>query len=188
MAANIPRRQEDYDDVRRLHAQGFGRNEIADQIGRSRHLVSMLAAEMGLAFARAGEVEVAMETRRAQLADRRLTLAEQLQTDAENLRAQLWQPATVFAFGGKDNTYEEHTLDEPPAADKKNLMATAGMALDRSLKLVPPVESSGIEEAGTMLGNLMLGLKRVHDQVKADAAGSGEAVDDAAGDADPDRA
>ncbi len=166
---NRPRTPQDYHDVRTLHAAGLGRNDICRETGRSAHLVSAIAAELGLSFARAHEVRLAMETRVAQLAERRMILAEQLQTDAENLRAQLWQPTKVYAFGGRDNTYEEHTLDQPPAADKKNLMATVGMAIDRSLKLVPPAGSTGAEEALSMLGSLAAGFARIeHEEATAE--------------------
>jgi hypothetical protein len=173
---NEPRTDEDYAEVRRLHAQGLGRNEIGRTIGRSAHLVSALAAEMGLSFARAHEVAVATETRRADLAARRILLAEQLQADAENLREQLWQPATVYAFGGKDNTYEEHTLPEPPAADKRALMATIGTAIDRSLKLEPIRDDNGADAARSMVGQLMTGLAEVYrQQQEADNEGAGDA-------------
>lgn len=164
----------DYDRVRELHAQGLGRNDIARQLDRSGQVISRLAAEQGLSFARASEVAAATDIRRADLAARRLLLAEQLQADAENLRAQMWQPTTVFAFGGKDNTYEEHLLDQAPAADKKNLMATAGMALDRSLKLEPIRDDSGADAARSMLGQLMTGLAEVYrEQQEAPPADEG---------------
>ncbi|MFF1694934.1 hypothetical protein ACFVXC_15070 [Streptomyces sp. NPDC058257] len=44
----------------------------------------------------------------------------------------------MFNIGGKDNTYADHDVDEPPADAKKNLMASAGIAIEKSLKLVPP--------------------------------------------------
>jgi hypothetical protein len=164
----------DYEQVRTLHAQGLGRNDIAREMGRSGQVISRLAAEMGLSFARAGEVAAATEVRRADLAARRILLAEQLQSDAENLRAQMWQPTIVYAFGGKDNTYEQHLLDQAPAADKKALMATAGMALDRSLKLEPIRDDSGADAARSMLGQLMTGLAEVYrEQQEAPPADEG---------------
>ncbi|MFD0347324.1 hypothetical protein ACFQ0M_17200 [Kitasatospora aburaviensis] len=113
---DIQTTDEDYDNVRRLHAQGLGRNEIMRATGRSANLVSRLAREMGLSFVRGPEVAVATEARRQDLAARRIALAEQLQADAENLRAQMWQPTVVYAFGGPTNSYSEHVLDEalPP--------------------------------------------------------------------------
>lgn len=169
-----PVTEDDYEQVRALHAQGLGRNDIARALDRSGQIISRLAKEQGLSFARAGEVAAATEVRRADLAARRILLAEQLQSDAEHLRAQMWQPTVVFAFGGKDNTYEEHLLDEAPSADKKALMATAGMALDRSLKLEPIRDDSGADAARSMLGQLMTGLADIYrEQQEAPPADEG---------------
>ncbi|QJT04367.1 helix-turn-helix domain-containing protein [Streptomyces asoensis] len=129
--------QEDYDAVRRLHAQGMGRNEIARTINRGTRTVSVLAAEMNLVF----EITVTEEATRhrvAQLAERRAILAEALQDDAERLTEQLWQPAKVFRIGGAANKYVERELDEPPADAKRDLLAAASIAIEKSLKLVPP--------------------------------------------------
>lgn len=54
------------------------------------------------------------------------------------LTEQMWQPAKVFNIGGRDNTYTEKDVPEPPSDAKKNLMAAAGVAIEKSLKLVPP--------------------------------------------------
>ncbi|MFI6443812.1 helix-turn-helix domain-containing protein [Kitasatospora sp. NPDC050543] len=174
-----PVTQDDYDQVRALHAQGLGRNDIARALDRSGQVISRLAREQGLSFARAAEVATATETRRADLAARRILLAEQLQSDAENLRAQMWQPTLVYSFGGKDNTYEQHLLDEAPAADKRALMATAGMALDRSLKLEPIRDDSGADAARSMLGQLMTGLAEVYREQHQEASVGDEGAGDA---------
>ncbi|WP_258020697.1 helix-turn-helix domain-containing protein [Streptomyces anatolicus] len=124
-------------EIIRLHGEGKGRNEIARLIGRAQRTVSIICGEEGLVFD-VTMTEEATRHRVAQLADRRAMLAEALQDDAERLTEQLWQPAKVFNIGGKDNTYAEHDVDEPPADAKKNLMASAGIAIEKSLKLVPP--------------------------------------------------
>jgi hypothetical protein len=169
---------DDYEAVRALHAQGCGRNEIARRLDRSGEVISRLAAEMGLSFARAANTAVATETRRQDLAARRILLAEQLTADAERLREQLWQPTVVYAFGGKDNTYEEHLMEEAPAADKRALMGALGMAVDRSLKLEPIRDDSGAEAAKSMVGQLMAGLVEVYREQQSEE-GSGEGAGDA---------
>jgi hypothetical protein len=82
--------------------------------------------------------EEATRARKADLEERRVILAETLQGDAEQLTEQLWQPAKVFSIGGSANTYTDHEVPEPPADAKKNLMAGAGIAIEKSMKLVPP--------------------------------------------------
>ncbi|WP_309029116.1 helix-turn-helix domain-containing protein [Streptomyces alfalfae] len=124
-------------EIIRLHGEGKGRNEIARLTRRSQRTVSLICQEEGLVFD-VTMTEDATRHRVAQLADRRAMLAEALQDDAERLTEQLWRPAKVFNIGGKDNTYTEREVDEPPADAKKNLMASAGIAIEKSLKLVPP--------------------------------------------------
>lgn len=124
-------------EIIRLHGEGHGRNEIARLTRRSQRTVSLICAEEGLVF----DVTVTEEATRhrvAQLADRRAMLAEALQDDAERLTEQLWRPAKVFRIGGSSNTYTERSVEEPPADAKKDLMAAAGIAIEKSLKLVPP--------------------------------------------------
>jgi hypothetical protein len=171
-----PVTQADYDQIRGLHAQGLSRNQIMRETGRSANVVSRIAKELGLSFTRGPEVAAATEARRIDLAARRVALAEALHLDAERLRAQLWQPATVFAFGGRDNVYEEHLLPEPPAADKRAIMSTLGMAVDRSLKLSPPADDSGADAARSMVGRLMAGLAEVYGAQQQEAdEGAGDA-------------
>ncbi|MBT2505144.1 helix-turn-helix domain-containing protein [Streptomyces sp. ISL-98] len=150
---------EDRNQVRALHAQGLGRNEIARQIGRAQRTVSVLAAEMGLVFD-VTMTEDATRHRVAQLAEKRTILADALTDDALRLSEQVWQPATIYNFGGKDNTYEARKVPEPPAADKRQLMAAATNAAAQSLRLVPPeLEASGVEAARSMLTGLADGIR-----------------------------
>jgi transposase-like protein len=124
-------------EIVRLHGEGLGRNEIARRIGRAQRTVSIVCAAEGLVFD-VTMTEEATRHRVAQLADRRAMLAEALQDDAERLTEQLWQPSKVFRIGGSANKYTERQLDEPPADAKKDLMSAAGIAIEKSLKLVPP--------------------------------------------------
>ncbi|WP_228974967.1 helix-turn-helix domain-containing protein [Streptomyces sp. DH12] len=170
-----PVTDQDRADVRRLHGQGLGRNEIARRLERSPRTVSVLAAEMGLDFDRTA-TEAATRARMADLAERRAILAEALQSDAERLTEQLWRPSIVFNFGGSNNSFEKRELPEPPADAKKSLMAAAGMAIDRSLKLVPPQSDDGEGAARGMVGQLLTGLAAVYrDQQETDVEGDGDA-------------
>ncbi|MFF7335441.1 hypothetical protein [Streptomyces sp. NPDC008150] len=169
---------ERFDKLRALHAEGLGRNAIAREMGIAPVVVSRTAEHLGLTFDRS-RIEAATKARLADLAERRALLAEDLMGDAERLRAQLWAPTTVYSFGGKDNTYEEHEFDEAPAAEKRALMSTAATAIDRVLKLVPPEVGSDLDGAKSMLGSLGEALARYSREeddreVAADAAGGGD--------------
>ncbi|NUT31540.1 MAG: helix-turn-helix domain-containing protein [Hamadaea sp.] len=134
MAAR-PVTQADHDAVKELHAQGFGRNEIARRIDRGERTVSRIAEKLGLSFVRSEQTKAATEAKKVDAKARRAALAIALLEDAERLRKQLWEPATVFNFGGKENTYEERELPEPTFSDKRNIMQAIGTAVDRAVKL-----------------------------------------------------
>ena len=156
---NNPVTPEELDTLRELHAQGHGRNEIARRMGRSSRTISVYAAEMGLSFDRTA-TEEATRARKADLEEKRVILADALTDDALRLSSQLWQPATVFNIGGKDNTYTEEHVPEPPAADKRALMAAATAAAAQSLRLVPPeADTEGLAAVDQWLRGMMGGTQ-----------------------------
>ncbi|MDT3395581.1 helix-turn-helix domain-containing protein [Streptomyces sp. B1866] len=69
--------ERDRQGVRRLHADGKSRNEIARAIGRSASTVSKIAREEGLVFSGGARVAAATEARRADAAARRELLADE---------------------------------------------------------------------------------------------------------------
>lgn len=160
--------ENDHRLVAELHARGLGRNQIAREIGRGTRTVSRIAAALNLTFD-VTLTEEATRHRMAQLAERRTILAEALQGDAERLTEQLWEPAKVFNIGGKDNSYTDHPVDEPPADAKKNLMAAAGIAIEKSMKLAPPVTETGVDDAKSMLGQLASGLTAAYNAMNEGA-------------------
>ncbi|MEU4067420.1 helix-turn-helix domain-containing protein [Streptomyces wedmorensis] len=66
----------DREAVRRLHAEGKSRNQIARETGRSAATVSKIAAAEGLMFSGGARVAAATEARRADAAARREQLAD----------------------------------------------------------------------------------------------------------------
>jgi len=168
-----PVTDEDRAEIIRLHGEGKGRNEIARLVGRAQRTVSVICAEEDLVFD-TSMTEDATRARVAQLAALRADAAVDLLLDALKLTQQMWEPATIYNFGGKDNSFNSREVDEPPTADKKNLMAAAGIAFEKSLKLVPPADDAGASDARSMLGQLMSGLKAVYDEQQAAAGEEAE--------------
>ncbi|MFE9253926.1 helix-turn-helix domain-containing protein [Streptomyces sp. NPDC006879] len=66
----------DRKQVRRLHAEGKSRNQIARELGRGAATVSKIAAAEGLAFSGGARVAAATEARTADAAARREQLAD----------------------------------------------------------------------------------------------------------------
>ena len=120
--------------LRALHAEGKSLTACARELGLTKPRLSRKAADLGLDWDRS-QTQAATAAHIADGKARRARLQLALLEDAERLREQLWAPATVFNFGGKDNTYEERVLDKPPFADQLKNMQATGVAIDRSLKL-----------------------------------------------------
>ncbi|WP_320069616.1 helix-turn-helix domain-containing protein [Micromonospora sp. RTGN7] len=158
MSSPRPVTQADHDQVRALHAQGLGRNAIAKELRRSGKTISNIAAEMGLSFERTGAAAAATEARKADGATRRAQLQLDALNAANRLMGQMFQPALVYNFGGKENDYNSTTLDEPPFADKRNI-ATAIQALaGTALKLAEYDKATGNESEKSMLTDLRQAL------------------------------
>ncbi|OPC83016.1 hypothetical protein B4N89_20605 [Embleya scabrispora] len=170
----VPVTDEERQHILALHAQGMTRNEICRETRRSSGTVSLTVADAGFTFARGPEVEAATAARKADLEGLRTREAYFCLLDAMRIREQMSQPAVVFSFGGKDNTYEERAVDEPPASDKRALASAASMLYDRSLKLCPPDAGSSDEQAGRdLITSLMAGLTAIHrDQQEATDEGA----------------
>jgi hypothetical protein len=139
--------------VTALHAAGMGRNQIARELGLSTATVSRIAAAEHLKFDRAATA-AALEARQIDLKARRVELKGLLLEDAHKLRKQLWEPARLVAFGGKDNTINEVTLAEPQFVDKKNIMAAVGIAIDRFEKLDARDSGNDTDSARSLLSEL----------------------------------
>ncbi|RGC68433.1 hypothetical protein C5N14_13685 [Micromonospora sp. MW-13] len=162
-----PVTQADHDQVRALHAQGLSRNAIAKELGRSGKTISEIAARLGLSFERAGATAAATAAKKADGAARRAQLQLDALDAANKLMGQMFAPALVYNFGGKENDYNSTTLEEPPFADKRNI-ATAIQALaGTALKLAEYDKATGNEDEKGMLGELRDALRAARDQAKA---------------------
>lgn len=164
--------------LRELHEEGLGRNAISREMGITNSVVSRTAKYLGLTFDRT-KMRAVTAARVADLAERRSLLAVQFHDVAEESLDRIYEDTVVYSFGGKENTYEEHTFGEAPASERRALVLAAGAATDRSLKLAPPEETSNLDGAKSMLGSLgaaLLTFSRDLDEQDAAAAedGAGE--------------
>lgn len=120
--------------VAELHAQGKSRNAIARELKRAQSTVSDIAAGLGLTFDRA-RTKAATEAKILDAKARRAQLADDLLADAERMRQQLWAPTTIYNFGGKENTYNEHPVDQPPFRDQRDIVHSVGLLVDKHVRL-----------------------------------------------------
>lgn len=155
----VPLDPDKIEQIRRLSTEGLGRNEIARRVGCAVSTVTR--------YAPAGSFDreataTAVKARQIDLAARRAVVATNLLRSAERLLQQMWEPSVVFAFGGKDNDYNEHHVDEPSFADKRTLMQAATTAMAAHLKLVDHDTTGGTDEARDMAKAILDALIRAH--------------------------
>jgi hypothetical protein len=167
-------KEELHEQLIALHTEGYGRNAIAREMGIAPACVSRTAEFLGLSFDRA-RIQAATTARLADLAERRSILAVKFQDVAEDSLAKVDEPCVVYAFGGKDNVYEEHTFDDgAPPAERRALVSAAGVAADKSLKLAPAEQNSGVDAAKSMLGSIGEALAhfvQAEDELQAESGG-----------------
>jgi hypothetical protein len=95
---------------------------------------------------------------------RRLELIDELMSKAADHLVAIDQPFLAFNFGGKENTYEEHTLERAPTGDLLNLHRAASLALKDARDLIRDDDDQGVAEAESMLMNLILELGLHEDE------------------------
>jgi transposase-like protein len=132
---------------------GGGRNAIARKHDVGPSTVTLIAQQEGLtdAFDRT-VTKRATKARNADVSARRAELKALLVEDAHRLRALLWEPCTVYKFGGKDNTLNHVDLDEPDFEGKRNLMTSVGIKVEKLERLDL---GGGIEEAAGLIRDLV---------------------------------
>jgi hypothetical protein len=143
--------------VRRLHGEGWSRNAIARELDRSLSVITRIARGEGLAFDR----EATKAATAAAVADNkavRALLSRRFLQEAERVLDRLNGPYLVYAFGGKDNDYNDHELKIPPAGEVRNLMTAAAVAFDKHMAADRHDADSGAEGARSVLGALALGI------------------------------
>lgn len=137
---------------------GMPRNAIARELQIAPSSVSAIARDEGLTFDRANQTASATAARAHDLKVRRLELIDELMSKAADHLVAIDQPFLAFSFGGKENSYAEHTLDRPPTGDLLNLHRAASIALKDARELIHDDDDEGVAEAESMLMNLILEL------------------------------
>ena len=158
--------------VLRLAREGtLSRNQIAKDTGVSAGSVTNICKAAGVSFDRTA-TEVAVRSRKADLAARRAELQLLLLQDASRLREQLWQPATYTELGkfsaakreggaGGESWTEpvSYTLPQPTVADQLKLVQAVSTAITTSQRMADAEGDGDTEQAKAMLVQLfaMLG-------------------------------
>ncbi|MEF3114497.1 helix-turn-helix domain-containing protein [Streptomyces chrestomyceticus] len=175
MAAPIT--DEDRAEVRRLHAAGRSRNQIARGIGRSSSTVSKIAREEGLRFEGGARVAPATEARQLDLAEQRRQLVARLYARAganlDRVEATEYVRVELLPTGRPVRLVS----DEPPAQDERHHSQAISAYLTSAARLAEIDAGTGTGEVRSMLTDLARGLRAAladDDQADADEeAGAG---------------
>lgn len=141
--------------LKKLHAGGLSASAIARELGVSKSSVSKWAKQDGLTFDRTQTAQ-AVAAHTIDLAAGRQRLAEKMLHRAEQLLDSLDGSYLVYSFGGRDNTYSEHTLDKPPVEVIRNAVTTAGITFDKLTRIVE--RDPDISGAQSVVASLEAGI------------------------------
>ena len=122
-------------EIKALHAAGASRNAIARQTGINSAIVSTYAQEAGLKF-NTRVTEAATRAKDAENAEKRAQLLAYQLDDALHFRSMMYQPMTIGNFGGRNNTWNEVTLESPPTGDLLRLQQAMNSAIRNALQLM----------------------------------------------------
>lgn len=149
-------------EIRRLHAAGKGRNEIAEALGVSTTTVTKYAALEGVTFDRA-QTATATAAKVRTLKERRAEIVSRLYTRAEanldRLEADTFR-TLVRGEGGAEHVDE---LDFVPPEHERALVATIGTALTSAAKLELQDGDQKADDAKSLLRNLGAALQAIPD-------------------------
>ncbi|MGW0550549.1 helix-turn-helix domain-containing protein [Streptomyces altiplanensis] len=155
-------------DVRRLHSEGLGRNEIARELDRSPRTISVIAEKLGLDFDRTATA-VATQARVTDSKARRAAIVAGLYDIAEDEIAYLKKVGGYRLVEVSVGAPVEYTVGRLPAQDRKALITGISTATSSAARLEALDGDPGTDAARSMLTSLADGIRRLADAQEDDA-------------------
>ncbi|WP_341935327.1 helix-turn-helix domain-containing protein [Microbacterium sp. LWO14-1.2] len=149
-----------------LFDQGMSRNAIARELDLDPATITRWAKRAGVEFDRS-ETEAATKAHTIDLAAGRIRLAEKMLAASEDMLDRIDDEYVVYNFGGKDNTFEQRTLDSAPVEVRRNVITTAGITFDKLTRIVERSDT-GLEQAVGVLDTLAEGFRAAADIYRAE--------------------
>ncbi|MFD6415990.1 helix-turn-helix domain-containing protein [Streptomyces sp. NPDC060194] len=166
----------DRDEIRRLHAEGHGRNEIARRLKRSPRTISEIAAAENppLEFDRTATA-VATAARVVDAKARRTAIMHRTYARVEKLldRLEADEDAGYKFTATTVNGIETKNLDHVPGQEEKALAASISSYLTQATRLEALDGDPAVDNARSVLGTLAEGLARLAGQPGKDTTGEG---------------
>ncbi|NQE89331.1 helix-turn-helix domain-containing protein [Nocardia terpenica] len=161
----------DRERIRELHAEGKGRNEIADILGVTPGTISYWARKLEIQFDESQTAE-ATAARLEQLKRRRLDLAEMIEASIPDLHDRLWSPVTTYERGA--DALIPVTLPLPPLRDVRDGYTALSLALRSLAELVTSQANETVAADRSMLADLFDRLRAAVVADQGDDARSNE--------------
>lgn len=148
-----PVSQEERERIIAAFATGKSCRQIAREFGRSTGTISAIAAETGHEFGRSNVLR-AVEINRRYGAEWRANAKQRMAEAFDDFMDDLKRPTLVYAFGGKDNVYNEHTLEKPDAKTKRDIINSAAVAY-RTIEAMDKADQGGADDPLTQWVDLL---------------------------------
>lgn len=169
----------DQQRITELHADGKGRNEIADLLGVTPATITYWARKLELRFDESQTAE-ATAARLEQLKRRRLDLAEMIEAQIPALHQRLWSPVTTYERG--PDSMVPVTVPLPPLRDVRDGYTALSLALRSFSELLTSQSNDTVAGDRSMLSDLFGKLKAAVDAESTapapDEAAAGELLDE----------
>lgn len=159
------------DEVRRRHAAGETRNEIARALSRSASTISRIASEEGLRFEGGARVAPATEARQLDLAEQRRQLVTRLYARAAANLDRVEAGAYVRVELLPDGRTRRITTADPPAQDERHHSQAIGSYLTSAARLAEIDAGNSAVEVRSMLTDLARGLHEAFADDEGDTDG-----------------
>lgn len=140
-----------------LAREGVTRNDIHRQTGVAAGVISRWCQLAGVSFDRSATIAATAAVQADNRAKRVLMSTRLLDITSQRLDL-LDEPYVAFSFGGKNNTYEEHHFDKPPAEAALKIVQSASVAIGRHIDLDKVDTDGGTAVVKSMLAGLAAGL------------------------------
>lgn len=107
------------------------------------------------------------------IGESRTALAKKALVAAHTALDSLDKPYTVFNFGGRDNSYEEHQLDAAPMDVRLAAVRIASIAFDKATRIIER-DNGGLDQAIGTLDLVADALKTAAEAYRAEGEEEGE--------------
>lgn len=142
--------EDDNTTLAQFHAEGKSLSWIAKEMERSTRTISVYSKDLGLTWPNPTLIKATL-AHVSEAKARRARLELGFLEDAERLRQQLFAPALLGNFGGRDNTWNETHLDQPVFADQLKITQAATISLAHSIRIAEHDSDAGLDTAIGML-------------------------------------